>query len=282
MSRTTSRSTPPSLAACLRAQHRRSTGFGSQHHGYLARIAFFAHCGGSPLWSMSDRWASLISGSRVAAIGTWPTARQPPPSSGVPQGKNWPDAFACRASRCKPVVGFGMEIPMSVIVVGSGETDGLHPVDGWGDVPFFDRPLWSRYMVDHLPWFPGVTVMVMIAPGVMNGNTRAPKVWKETAQALHAAGFFPVDYYLLAELIKSRLELLDESRHASLFEQWPTDGKRHPRIFRLNAMRWVPWLEKVRAGESPRRALEWMLSDGDPEPLGGLYSTGGGAPIIVR
>ena len=155
-----------------------------------------------------------------------------------------------------------MEIPMSLIVVGSEHNDELHPDEGWGDVPVADRPLWSRYMVDHLPWFPGVTVMIHVAPGVMNGGTRAPQIWKDAARALHAAGFTPAEYYLLAELIESSIDTLDVNRHAQLFELWPTDGERRPRAFRLNPVRWVPWLEKVRAGESPRRALEGILRGG--------------------
>ncbi|MGO1266874.1 MAG: hypothetical protein ACTMIY_09615 [Microbacterium gubbeenense] len=171
---------------------------------------------------------------------------------------------------------------MSLIVIGTEGTDELHPADGWGDVPVADRPLWSRYMVDHLPWFPGVTVMIHMAPGVMHGNTRAPQIWKDAARALDAAGFAPADYYLLAELLKSQIERLDVNRHAPLFELWPTDGERRPRTFRLNPVRWVPWLEKVHAGESPRRALDWILSDGHPAPMGGLYPLNGGAPTIVR
>ncbi|MGF3054659.1 hypothetical protein ACQUSY_11980 [Microbacterium sp. YY-03] len=171
---------------------------------------------------------------------------------------------------------------MSLIVIGREGADELHPTDGWGDVPVADRPLWSRYMVDHLPWFPGVTVMNYVAPGVMNGNTRAPQIWKETARGLHAAGFTPADYYLLSELIMSSLETIDMNRHAPLFELWPTSNERRPRIFRLNPTRWVPWFEKVRAGESPRRALEWVLADGKPAPMGGLYPTNGGPATIIE
>lgn len=171
---------------------------------------------------------------------------------------------------------------MSLINVESGEADGLHPVDGWGDVPVADRALWSGYMVDHLPWFPGVIVMCHMAPGVMNGNTRAPRVWKDTARALHAVGFTPADYYLLSELLKSSIDELDVSRHARLFELWPTSGERGPRTFRLNPTRWAPWLEKVRAGESPRRALDWILSSGKPRAMGGLFPADGGAPTIIR
>lgn len=171
---------------------------------------------------------------------------------------------------------------MSLIVIGSDGADNLHPSDGWGDIPVEDRPLWSRYMVDHAPWFPGVTAMIHIAPGVMNGNTRAPQIWKDTARALRAVGFTPAEYYLLAELIKSRLGALDVHRHAALFELWPTDGERGPRAFRLTPSRWVPWLEKVRGGESPRRALDAVLADGDPAPMGGFVPADGGSPRLIR
>lgn len=170
---------------------------------------------------------------------------------------------------------------MSNFIDGEPEVDGMTPSEGWGDVPVADRALWSRYMMDHLPWFPGALVMAHIAPGVMNGNTRAPQVWKDTARALHAVGFTPADYYLLAELLKGRLDALDLHRHAVLFEQWPTDGTRRPRIFRLNPTRWVPWLTEVRAGESPRRAFERILADGHPAPIAVIYPTDGGAPTLI-
>ena len=124
--------------------------------------------------------------------------------------------------------------------------------------------------------------MLWMAPGVMHGRTRAPRVWKADARAVHAAGFTPADYYLLAELITGSIEKLDAERHERLFTQWPKSYSRNLRVFRLQAEAWMPWLEKVRAGESPRRALEWVLTDGNPEPLGGFYQTNGGEPMIIR
>lgn len=111
---------------------------------------------------------------------------------------------------------------MSFELIGPGDPDPLDPSDGWGDVPVADRPLWSRYMVDHLPWFPGVTVMNLVVPGVMNGGTRAPRIWKDAARGLHAQGFTPLQYYLLATLLRQALAAgeLDERIHAPLFEQW--------------------------------------------------------------
>ncbi|MGY5764305.1 hypothetical protein ACXET9_03760 [Brachybacterium sp. DNPG3] len=156
---------------------------------------------------------------------------------------------------------------MSLIMIDADGVDALHPDHGWGDVPVADRPLWSRYMVDHLPWFPGAGAMSLMAPGVMNGGTRAPQAWKDAARALHAAGFTPAEYYLLAELLRSRINMLDPARHALLFEQWPTDGERRPRTFRLAPERWVPWLEEVRAGESPRRALGEILRGEHAGPM---------------
>lgn len=164
---------------------------------------------------------------------------------------------------------------MSLIYVDSGNRDNLDPADGWGDVPEADRPLWSRYMVDHMPWFPGAVIMNYIAPGVMNGGTRAPQIWKDTARALHAVGFTPVDYYLLATLVTVRGRFRDEldvQRHAHLFELWP-DEKRVGN-FRFIPSAWTPWLEKVRAGESPRRAVEYILTGGKPRAMGALITRG--------
>ena len=162
---------------------------------------------------------------------------------------------------------------MSLIYVDSGTDDNLDPADGWGDVPEADRPLWSRYMVDYMPWFPGAVIMNYIAPGVMNGGTRAPQIWKDAARALHAAGFTPADYYLLATLVTGRFRNeLDVRRHARLFELWP-DEKRASN-FRFTPSAWKPWLEKVRAGESPSRAVEHILTGGRPPAMGTLVTRG--------
>ena len=162
---------------------------------------------------------------------------------------------------------------MSLIYVDSGADDNLDPADGWDDVPEADRPLWSRYMVDYMPWFPGAIIMNYIAPGVMDGGTRAPQLWKDTARALHDAGFTPADYYLLATLLKGHLgDKLDVHRHAHLFELWP--DKDRAGNFRLTPSAWKPWLERVRAGESPRRAVEHILTGGRPLAMGTLVTRG--------
>lgn len=148
---------------------------------------------------------------------------------------------------------------MSLIYVETGAHDDLDPDDGWGDVPEADRPLWSRYMVDYMPWFPGAVIMNYVAPGVMNGGTRAPQIWKDTAHALHAVGFTPADYYLLATLVRGRFRTtLDVRRHAHLFELWPDEER--VGNFRFTPSAWKPWLERVRAGESPMRAVGQVLT----------------------
>lgn len=168
---------------------------------------------------------------------------------------------------------------MSLTLITPSGSDFLHPVEGWGDVPEADRPLWSRYMVEYLPWFPGITSMRYMAGGVMNGNTRAPKLWKETAQELHAAGFTPADYYLLSALLELESDLLDEERHAKLFIEWPKQITRRTRRFRLAVDQWVPWLEQVRAGESPADALEKILQGDKLKPIGTPPSLGEGPSI---
>lgn len=149
---------------------------------------------------------------------------------------------------------------MSQFLVSPDSADGLDPSDGWGEVPVEDRPLWSRYMVDHLPWFPGIAIMGLIAPGVANDHTRAPRVWRQTAQELHKAGFTPATYYLLAELLKSARfrDEIDETEHGHLFSSWFHQNKTII-TFRLAAEAWKPWLERVAKGESPRKSLERML-----------------------
>ncbi|MGO3660906.1 hypothetical protein [Microbacterium gubbeenense] len=168
---------------------------------------------------------------------------------------------------------------MFLISADFGASDKLDPVEGWGDVPEADRPLWSRYLLDYMPWFPGPVIMNYVAPGVTNGGTRAPHVWKDTARNLHAVGFTPADYYLLAVLMKECFGTqLDVQRHAHLFELWP-DAKRAG-MFRFTPSAWKPWLEKVRAAESPRRAVQYMLTDGRPPALGSLTVEGRGTRVI--
>lgn len=166
---------------------------------------------------------------------------------------------------------------MSQFLVSGNATDDLDPSTGWGEVPLKDRPLWSRYMVDHLPWFPGVTLMARMAPGVMNGGTRAPRVWKQTAEELHKAGFTPADYYLLAELLMSAdvQAELDEAEHGHLFHRW-FDARRKFTTFRLAAEAWKPWLERLADGESPQRALEHILKGDVLPPLGSITAVSTG------
>ncbi len=94
-------------------------------------------------------------------------------------------------------------IPVSDYRVGPC-ADGTHnpdPSAGWGDVHKADRPLWSRYMIDYCPSFPRGMLMSSIDNSVKDITTRIPQVWKQTAAELHSAGFTPLHYYLLAELL---------------------------------------------------------------------------------
>lgn len=165
---------------------------------------------------------------------------------------------------------------MSLIYVANGANDHLDPSDGWGDVPQADRPLWSRYMVDHLPWFPGATIMNLMAPGVMNGGTRAPQIWKDAAQALHAIACTPLQYYVLAELLKDkyRNDELTQDEHGHLFEEWFTE-RRGPVTFKLAPAKWKPWVERVQRFESPRRALDHVLRGDSLPPIGMIVSRSG-------
>lgn len=154
-----------------------------------------------------------------------------------------------------------------LIDVESGFSDDLSPTDWWGDVPDADRSMWSRYMLDYCPWFPGVTMMGLVAPGVLNGGTRAPRRWKQLAQRLVAVGFTPTDYYLLCQDLAIRLarDQITEERHGRLFDRWGT-GRFWG--FEPNATAWSCWPLHIRAGRSPRRATDYVLSDGTPRPMG--------------
>lgn len=156
------------------------------------------------------------------------------------------------------------------IVSADGTHDRLSPTEGWGDVPVESRAQWSRYMVDFTPWFPGVNAMVRLAPGVLHGNTRAPRAWKQVARDLHAVGFTPTDYYLLCQDLDGlrKSGYLNPDDHGHLFTQWST---REPGWGLIpDAAAWAPWIEHVRAGRSPRRATSYILLGGPPPPMGYL------------
>lgn len=98
--------------------------------------------------------------------------------------------------------------------------------------------------------------------------------WKDAAAELHSAGFTPIQYYLLAELLKAALKTgeLSESAHGHLFKKW-FEGRFS--VFQLDAEAWKPWLERLATAESTRRALQHMLNGPDLPPLGGMRIVGG-------
>lgn len=169
---------------------------------------------------------------------------------------------------------------MVTLITADSDPDDLSPTNGWGDVPESDRPRWSRYMVDYAPWFPGVTMMLSIAPGVLRGGTMVPRQWKDLARRLHDIGFTPTDYYLLCQDLELRLERqeLTEAEHGRFFDRW---GAGRFWQFVPNADLWAPWPQHVRAGRSPRRATDYVLSDGAPRPMGYAVASVGttGAPV---
>ncbi len=163
---------------------------------------------------------------------------------------------------------------------GTGTSDNVDPTDGWGEVPEADRPLWSRYMLDHCPAFPGATIMNFIAGSVVKGGTRVPQSWKDTAEELHNAGFSPIQYFLLAELLTGARKQgeLQATLHGHLFKQW--FGDPYP-DFRLNADAWRPWLERLHQAQSPSRALSHILHGWNLPPLGTVRFTKGGNTQVV-
>jgi len=171
-------------------------------------------------------------------------------------------------------------VPPIVTLVGADGVDDLSPRDGWGDVPESERAAWARYMLDFTPWFPGITMMTYVAPGIVGGGTAAPRAWKQLAARLHAAGFTPTDYYLLCQDLALRLEQgrLTEAAHGRFFDTW---GSAWQWGFVPKADEWMPWPAHLRAGRSPRRATDYVLSGGNPEPLGRAVAPVGeqGAPI---
>lgn len=150
---------------------------------------------------------------------------------------------------------------------GTGTSNNVDPGDGWGEVPEADRPLWSSYMLDHRPSLPAATIMAFIANSVVKGGTGVPQTWKDTAAELHNAGFSPIQYFLLAELLSDARKQgeLQVDVHGHLFKQWP--GGSRPG-FRLNAEAWRPWLQCLQQGQSPSRALRHVLHGPNLPPLG--------------
>ena len=98
--------------------------------------------------------------------------------------------------------------------------------------------------------------------------------WKDAAAELHGVGFTPIQYYLLAELLKAALGRgeLNESTHGHLFKTW-FNGRFS--AFQLEAEAWKPWLELLETAESPRRALQHMLQGPKLPPLGGMEIVSG-------
>ena len=170
---------------------------------------------------------------------------------------------------------------MSTLITASGSDD-LSAATGWGDVPPADRAAWSRYMLDYCPWFPGITMMLsFVAPGILAGGSGAPLPWKEYARSLHVAGFAPADYYLLCQELELRLVKggLVEAEHGDLFEKW---GNETPYWgFALLPSVAEIWLLHLRNGRSPRRAPDYILSKGNPPPMGRSVAPSGtlGDPI---
>lgn len=109
--------------------------------------------------------------------------------------------------------------------------------------------------------------MTGIENRVNHGSTQIPQVWKETAAELHSAGFTPIRYYLLAELLADLRERnkLDPAAHGRLFRQW---FKEPVPAFQLRAEAWKPWPERLNRAESPSRALDYVLHDADVPRLG--------------
>lgn len=147
----------------------------------------------------------------------------------------------------------------------------LSPREGWGDVPVADRPTWTRYMLDYPPLFPGAFIMAMLAPGMLDGGTSALQPWKDLAQRLHAVGFTPTDYYLLCQDLALRIEegAVTREEHDRFFDRWGDRVWGHVPKVAL----WAAWPRLVRSGRSPRRATDYILSDGSPAPLGGYGPT---------
>lgn len=147
--------------------------------------------------------------------------------------------------------------------------DPATPDESWGDVPEADRNTWSRYFLDYLPWFPGPVVMSMLAPRVLEGGTF--KQFARPARELYEVGFTPTDYYLLCQdlHIRDARGVLDRERHGHLFREWRSEIVR---FFVLEAEEWREWPALVRAGRSPRRATEHVLTGGNPLPMGSLMA----------
>ena len=119
-----------------------------------------------------------------------------------------------------------------------------------------------------------------VAPSILGGRSGAPRLWKELAARLHDVGFSPTDYYLLCQDLDLRLKRgqLQEELHGQFFDQW---GPGEWWQFVPNADAWACWPLHVRSGKSPRRATDYVLSDGKPEPMGYAFAPTGtvGTPI---
>ncbi|MBG6084456.1 hypothetical protein [Zhihengliuella flava] len=132
----------------------------------------------------------------------------------------------------------------------------------WGEIAESERPLWVRYFSAHPPSPQNCGAATPTARGVDPTSGRAvPSSWARNARQLSAAGFTPLQFYVLAQVIAEAFEhgQLAPGRHRHLFERWPA-ANHGPLAFRLCAEEWTPWLAQVRAGSSPHAALATVLA----------------------
>jgi len=124
--------------------------------------------------------------------------------------------------------------------------------DLWGGVPREQRLAWLRVASRYWPAFPGSILGGYTSNALAGGSLVRRESLIRVARNAYDAGFSPVEYGLLRELITGRVPdhlVISRDPRAEYAD----------RFFEIDARQWRDWLRAVRAGELPATALERFL-----------------------
>ena len=148
----------------------------------------------------------------------------------------------------------------------------------WGAVPGDQRLDWCRALLDFPTFFPGAMWMGFAARTIRDDRvSNAVPQWAWQADDFHRIGFTPADWYLLRLCVDRRLEQLlarDDGRFV-------IDTQRLGyRSVALIADHWTDWLPLLRAGLTPKRALD-LIVDGSRKSWPAGFLIDGDGTILM-
>lgn len=130
----------------------------------------------------------------------------------------------------------------------------------WGAVPEDERLDWCRALLDFPTFFPG-PMWMSIAARIIRDDRVSDVVsqWSWQADDFHRIGFTAADWYLLRLCVDLRLEQLLAREDG----RFVIDTQRYGYLSVAPiADHWTDWLPLLRAGVTPKRALD-LIVDGD-------------------